>query len=427
MASTLKRSSLHHWLLDTWEPTSDYAKAEFRYSGGRLAYLVPMLVGAALLAVSITMGLQEGFLEQFYFSYLVGWTFCLSLSIGGLFVVLIKHLTKASWVVVLRRIPEALAASFPLLAVLAIPILVGLFDTHYGPYHHWTASGIADPTDAYFDEILAGKVAYLNIPFFLIRVVLYFVIWTVISTKLYALSLRQDVSDDPDIPAKQRRTSAWGLPLLGLTTAFASYDFLMSLDPHWFSTIFGVYFFGGAFMSAFCLMALTAIGLQRGGMLRGMVTREHYHDLGKLMFGFVVFWAYIAYSQYMLYWYGGIPEETVWYRHRLEHGWQTHSAVLLVMHFVLPFVLLLPRFVKRSMTLLGIMAVWLLVMQWFDHHWLAMPVLHQEHATIHWLDITCWLGLCGVFLGAYAWRLSRHPLVPQQDPRLGNSLAFENA
>ena len=427
MASSLKRSPVRLWLLDTWESTADRAAPGYRYSGGRLSYLVPILLGVALLAVSISMGASEDFREQFYFSYLVGWTFCLSLAIGGLFVVLIKHLTRASWVTVLRRIPEALAASFPLLAVLAIPVLMGLFDTHHGPYHHWTTPGIADPAGAHFDEILAGKVSYLNIPFFVVRMVAYFAIWTVISGKLYALSLRQDLTDDPEIPAQQRRVSAWGLPLLGVTTAFASYDFLMSLDPHWFSTIFGIYFFSGAFMSAFCVIALAAIGLQRGGMLDGAVTKEHYHDLGKLMFGFVVFWAYIAYSQYMLYWYGGIPEETIWFRHRMEHGWQTHSAILLIMHFVLPFVLLLPRFVKRSMTLLGIMAVWLLAMQWFDHHWLAMPVLYQEHATIHWLDITSWIGLCGIFFGCFAWRLSRHPLVPQHDPLLGRSLAFENA
>ncbi len=426
MANALKRSAVRAWLLDPWEPTAALAAEPHRFAMGRMVYLVPVLVGIALLAVSIGMGVSDGLREQFFFSYLVGWTFCLSLALGSLFVVVIKHLTKASWVVVLRRIPEVLAASFPLLAVLAIPILVSLFDPH-GPYHHWTDSGIADPTGSHFDEILAGKVAYLNIPFFLIRVVAYFAIWILVSGKLYRLSLQQDVTGDPEIGARQRRVSAWGLPLLAVSTAFASYDFLMSLDPHWFSTIFGVYFFAGAFMSAFCVMALTGIGLQRAGMLRGIITGEHYHDLGKLMFAFVVFWAYIAYSQYMLYWYGNIPEETAWFRHRLEHGWETHSAVLLFMHFILPFVILLPRSVKRSRVALATMAIWLLVMQWFDHHWLAMPVLHAEHATIHWLDVTSWLGLGSLFLGCFGWRLSRHSLVPEQDRLMAASLAFENA
>ena len=425
MANSLERSTIRAWLLDPWKPTAHLAAQPHQYTLGHMVYLVPILAGIALLSVTIGIGMYGGLREQFFYSYLVGWTFCLSLSIGALFVVLIKHLTKASWVVVLRRIPEVLAASFPLLAVLAIPILASLFDPH-GPYHHWTDSGIADPMDSHFDEILAGKVAYLNIPFFLMRVAAYFAIWIVVSGKLYKLSLQQDMTGDPDIGARQRHVSAWGLPLLAISTAFASYDFLMSLDPHWFSTIFGVYFFSGAFMSAFCVMALTGIILQSAGMLRSTITREHYHDLGKLMFGFVVFWAYIAYSQYMLYWYGNIPEETAWFRHRLEHGWEVHSAILLFLHFILPFVVLLPRSVKRSGVALAIIAVWLLIMQWFDHHWIAMPVLHPEHATIHWLDVTSWLGLGGLFLGFFAWRLSRHSLVPERDPLMAASLAFEN-
>jgi len=382
--------------------------------------MVPLLLGVALLVVSaVGLGVAR---TQFFFSYLVGWTFCLSLTVGALFIIIIKHLTKAHWIVTVRRIPEALMVAFPLLAILFIPVLFGMHDLF-----HWTHEGIANPASEHYDEVLAGKVSYLNIPFFLIRVVLYFAVWTYLSYRLYTLSLRQDVAGGREIPVAQRRVSAWGLPLCAVATAFASYDFLMSLDPHWFSTIFGVYFFGGAILSAFSLTVVVSALLQRGGMLRRVVTAEHYQDLGKLMFGFVVFWAYIAFSQYMLYWYGNIPEETVWFRHRLEHGWGYHSFMLLLMHFILPFLLLLPRAIKRKPALLSIMAVWLLIIQWFDHHWLAMPVLHAEHAGFHWLDFTCWLGLFGVFLGAFLWRLGRHPLVPQRDPLLGKSLRFENA
>ena len=427
MADSVKRSSPLTWLIDTYQPTADRAERPYRFSASNMTWMVPLLVGAALLVVSYAIGFADSFREQFYFSYLIGWTFCLSLALGALFIVVIKHLTKAYWIVAVRRIPEVLIWSFPLLALLFIPILFGLLDHDHGLYHHWTQEGIADPTSEHYDEILAGKVAYLNIPFYLIRMVLYFAVWIYLSYRLYTLSLRQDVDPDPNIPAQQRRVSAWGLPLLAVATAFASYDLLMSLDPHWFSTIFGVYFFGGAFLAALSLTALVAIMLQRVGMLRNVVTAEHYQDLGKLMFGFVVFWAYIAFSQYMLYWYGGIPEETVWFRHRMEHGWGAHSFMLLLMHFVLPFLILLPRAVKRSIPLLSIMAVWLLIMQWYDHHWLAMPVLHYEHATFHWLDLSCWFGLFGVFFGTFIWRLSRHPLVPQHDPLLGKSLRFENA
>ncbi len=423
MPDSLQRSSLFVSLLDPVAPT---APGDYPFTGGSRSILVPSLLGVALVVVSGMLGLNEAFRAQFYFSYLIGWTFCLSLALGALFLVLIKHLVRAYWIVSLRRIPEAVAASFPLLAILSIPILIGLFDGH-GTYHHWTQEGITDPASSHYDEVLAGKVAYLNRPFFLARVAFYFIIWTFISARLWRLSLLQDVTRDAAIPARQRHLSAWGLPVMGLTTAFGSYDLLMSVDPHWFSTIFGVYFFAGAFVAALSFTALIVLVLQRAGMLRGVVTREHYHDLGKLMFGFVVFWAYIAFSQYMLYWYGGIPEETVWFKHRLEHGWEQHSALLLVGHFILPFIIMLPRAIKRNALLLGIMAVWLLVMQWFDHHWLAMPMLHQEHATFHWLDFVCWLGLTGLFAGALLWRLRRHSIVCAGDPKLRQSLDFENA
>ena len=382
-------------------------------------WVVPLLLGVALLVVSLVGWVNEP--QQFYFSYLVGWTFCLSLVLGALFLVTIKHLTKAYWVVTVRRIPEVLLYSFPLLIVLFIPIIFGMHDLY-----HWSHEGIADPASVNYDEVLAGKVSYLNTPFFLARMAFYFAIWTYISYRLYTLSLRQDVDPDREIPVLQRRVSGWGLPVISVTTAFASFDLLMSLDAHWFSTMFGVYFFSGAFLSSFCFTALVAILLQRSGMLKNVVTLEHYHDLGKLMFGFVVFWAYIAFSQYMLYWYGNIPEETIWFRHRLEHGWELHSLMLLVLHFFLPFLILLPRFAKRSIAVMSFMSVWLLIMQCYDFHWLSMPALHPDHAGFHWLDFTCWLGLFGVFFGAFLWRLSRHPLVPQHDPLLGQSLEFEN-
>jgi hypothetical protein len=292
--------------------------------------------------------------------------------------------------------------------------------------YHWTHESVYDPASPEYDAILAGKEAYLNIPFYLIRIALYFLAWTTVSYKLYKLSIRQDVDPDPGIPAQQRRVSAWGLPLFAITVAFAGYDLLMSLDPHWFSTMFGVYFFGGSFLSGLCLVTLLTILLQkRGGMLTDTVTKEHYQDLGKLIFGFVVFWAYIAFSQYMLIWYANIPEETVWFRHRMEHGWEYNSAALLFLHFILPFLILLPRATKRMIPVMSIMMVWLLIMQWFDLHWLSMPVLH-EHATFHWLDFTTWLGLLLVLISAFTWRLSRHPLVPQNDPLLPKSLHFEN-
>ena len=380
--------------------------------------MAPLVIGVVLLAISGIGWSQDP--TQFYFSYLVGWVFCISIALGSLFFVLAQHLTKARWSVVVRRIPEALMWTFPLLALLGIPFVLGTHDLY-----HCTHSDVVAA-----DPLLSKKTWWLNEPFFYGRVAFYFASWMILTHKLYKLSIKQDVDPDPTIPAQMRKVSAWGLPLFAVTASFAAFDILMSLDPHWFSTIFGVYFFAGGFLSALCVITLVSLAFQkRGDMLQGIVTKEHYQDLGKFMFGFTVFWAYIGFSQYMLIWYANIPEETIWFRHRLEHGWEYHSAVLLIFHFILPFIILLPRWTKRSPGILGTMAVWLLIMQWFDLHWLVMPILdlaRDGHAGFHWTDFTCWLGLTGIFVGLFMYRISRHSLVPQNDPYLKQSLRFMN-
>jgi len=306
----IRKSNPFIWLLDPLRPTS--ASASYRFEWSQSAWLLPLAVGIAGLTVTAVGWATDA--SQFYFSYLVGWAFCLSLALGGLFFVLIQHLTKARWSVVIRRIPETLLWSFPLLAVLGIPVLFGMHDLY-----HWTRLELFDPASPSYDPVLAGKQGYLNSTFFIARLVFYFVVWTIIAYKLYTESIRQDVEGAADIPARQRFTSAWGLAVTAVTVSFAAFDILMSLDPHWFSTIFGVYFFAGSFMSIMAFTAFIAMILQRKGMLGGVVTTEHYQDLGKFLFGFVVFWAYIAFSQYMLIWYANLPEETLFFRHRLEH------------------------------------------------------------------------------------------------------------
>lgn len=419
MANTVRTSNPLVWLLDPVRPTREEAQRAFRYDWTGLGWMVPTGIGVAALVMTLVGWVASP--RQFYFSYLVAWSFGLSLTLGALFFVLIQHLTRARWSVVVRRIPEALIVSFPLLAVLGIPLLFGMHDLY-----HWTHHELIDPASPEFDPVIAGKAGYLNVPFFLARIAFYFIVWSYLSWRLYTTSIRQDVEGDPALTVRMRRMSAWGIALTAITTAFASYDVLMSLDPHWFSTIFGIYFFGGSFLSIMALMIVIARLYQRGGMLRQTISAEHYQDLGKFMFGFVVFWAYIAFSQYMLIWYGNLPEETVWYRHRLEHGWEYHSAALLVLHFAVPFVVLISRWAKRMLPLLAFMAVWMLVMHWFDLHWIAMPVLH-EHATFHILDFTSFLGLAGILVGVMIFRMSRHSLVPQRDPRLGKSLGFINS
>lgn len=418
MSNMLKKSSLLMWLLDPVDSTSESSGDDYRFSGTAISWLLPAGIGVAALAISLAMWVIDP--SQFYISYLIAWTFCLSLTIGALFFVIIQHLTSAYWSVVIRRISEALIWSFPMLVVLGIPLLFGMHDLY-----HWTHHDLFDPTSEAFDPILAAKESYLNTPFFFGRIAAYFLIWTYISFRLYTLSIRQDIDPDPSIPAQQRKVSAWGLALTAITTSFASFDILMSLDPHWFSTIFGVYFFAGSFLSIMAFMVIIAMILRRGGMLKSAITTEHYQDLGKFMFGFIVFWAYIAFSQYMLIWYAGIPEETIFYRRRLEHGWEVYSAVLLIAHFLIPFFALISRPAKRTLPVLGFMSMWVLIMHWFDFFWLAMPT-HLEYSGLHLVDFTAFLGLFSIVFAAVMFRLSRHSLVPENDPQLSKSLHFTN-
>ena len=425
MADSVKQNNPLGWLVDPLSDTSETADRAFQFTADRRAWLAPLAIGIALLGISgVGFALDP---RQFYFSYLTGWSFLLTTAVGGLFFLFFQHLTRSAWSVTTRRINEALVWAFPLLALLGIPILFGMHDLY-----HWTHAELYDPNGPEYDPILAGKRSYLNTPFWIVRMVLYFGLWTYITYRLYTLSVKMDVEGasgeggEKSIPAKLRTVSAWGLPLSAVATAFCSYDVLMSTDPHWFSTIFGVYFFSGGILAAVSTIALISLLLQRaGGMMQDVVTKEHYQDLGKYMFGFVVFWAYIAFSQYMLYWYGGIPEEIVWFQHRLEGPWAWHSAMLLLLHFVVPFFILLPRFTKRSIPVMGVMTVWLIGMHWFDMHWIVRPVM-REAASLHWLDFTTWLGLTFVFGGFLMYRLARHSLVPQKDPYLADSLHFEN-
>ncbi|MDX1430361.1 MAG: hypothetical protein R3282_08740, partial [Rhodothermales bacterium] len=268
MSNAVKTNSLSLWVLDPLRPTAEHAREAFNPSGKVMSWFIPAGIGVAFLVVSAVGWATNP--KQFYFSYLVGWAFCLSLAIGSLFFILIHHLTRAKWSIVVRRIPEALIWSFPLLALLSIPILIGMHDLF-----HWTHHELYDPSSPQYDPLLAGKHGYLNTQFFIIRLVFYFLVWTFIAHRLYTVSLSQDVVEDSSAGGRMRNVSAFGLVVTAVTTAFASYDILMSLDPHWFSTIFGVYFFAASFWTAHALIALIAILIQRNKGLRGVITKEH--------------------------------------------------------------------------------------------------------------------------------------------------------
>ncbi len=354
--------------------------------------------------------------KQFYFSYLTAFAFWATIGLGGLFFTMLHHLTSATWSVVLRRLTETVMASLPILIILFLPVVLGMHDLY-----HWTHKDVVEQ-----DAVLKSKAAYLNVPFFLVRTGLYFLIWFLLSRSLYGTSLKEDQGSSPDLTMKMKRVSAPGMVLFGLTLTYASFDWLMSLDPHWYSTIYGVYVFSGSVLAILSFLVLVALYLRKQEILDDVITVEHYHDLGKLLFAFTVFWAYIAFSQFMLIWYANIPEETLFFQHRWHGSWKVVSMIILFGHFVIPFVVLLTRAAKRNLLILKVMAVWLLLMHWVDIYWLVMPTLHKEGAVVSWLDVTTMVGVGGIFVWLFWNRFVSQPIVPVNDPKFAASVQFEN-
>lgn len=374
--------------------------------------LVAGLLG--LLGAGVGL-LSAGSREQALHSYLVAYVFIVTIALGGLFFAMLQHLVGAVWSVVVRRIAEIIASALPVLALLFVPIAMGVKTLFPWAGH------------AAHEHAVVAKAAYLNLPFFFTRAAFYFVTWVGLSLIFYNRSVAQDKSRDPFTLLTLRHVSAPAMFLFGITLTFAGFDWLMSLNAEWFSTIFGVYVFAGTVTSSLSAFILTGILLRRQGVLTEAFTIEHYHDLGKLLFGFIVFWTYIGFSQYFLIWYGNLPEETHWFLHRWEGGWKAYSVALVFIHFAIPFFGILSRNAKRSLTILGVVAPWMIAAHYIDLYWVVMPQLHKEGPVLSWLDVSCLLGVGGIFLAVVAHRLGSVPLVPVGDPRLQASMEFENA
>jgi hypothetical protein len=353
--------------------------------------------------------------RQFAFSWLVAFAWFFSIAMGALFFVMLQHLTGAAWSVVTRRISENLASAIPLGAVVFLPVAFSLHELYEWTHH------TSDP-------VLMGKSAFLNERFFLIRAAVYFAVWSLFALKLRALSVEQDRTG-PSLQATSAaaRWSAPGTILAIVTVSLASFDWLMSLEPHWFSTIFGVYVYAGGALAAMAGLAAILIALRGAGVLRNAVNEEHYHDLGKWIFGLTMFWAYIAFSQYLLIWYANLPEETFWFRNRLQGSWRGVAAVLLFGHFIAPFLLLIGRAAKRRPGLLAAASVWMLAMHYVDLYWIAMPVLHKDGVALHWMDAAAFLAVAGAFALAFWLRMRRDAAAPVGDVRFEQSLEHSNA
>jgi hypothetical protein len=379
---------------------------------------LPMIGGvAALLGAAACAILGAANPRQFFFSWLVSFLFFLSLSLGGLFFVLIQYAAQGGWGIVLRRIGETIFATLPVMAALFLPLLLGL-----GDLYSWAVPGAAER-----DALLRWKAPYLNVPFFLLRAAIYFGSWSFIALLYYRGSRGQDVTGDPGVSARLRRLAGPAIIVLALTQTFASVDWIMSLTPHWYSTIFGVYFFAGSFVGFIALLSVVAVAMRGAGLLDTVISAEHLHDIGKLLFAFTAFWAYIGFSQFFLMWYANLPEETIWYKARMEGSWMQVSLLLMVGHFVAPFFYLMGRTVKRKGTTLAVGGAWLLAMHFIDIYWQVMPTLHPDGIRASALDAAALVATGGCFVAAVSWLMRRQALVPLRDPRLAESLTFENA
>jgi hypothetical protein len=350
--------------------------------------------------------------DQFYFSYLASFTFYASIALGCLFFVMLHHITRSEYGVVLRRIPETYASFMYIFAILFIPILIGV-ETLY----LWTDEELVAT-----DKLIAGKSPYLNIPFFIARNILYFTVWSYMGYKLYKNSVEMDKSGDWGLDTAQRKISGPGIFIFGFTLAFASFDWMMSLDPPWFSTMFGVYYFAMTFQVFFAVVILTVLFLHKKGLLTKTIRIPHITDLSKLLFGFTVFYAYIAFSQFFLIYYANIPEETLWYYHRLEGSWEGFTYLLLIGRFVVPFFILLPAASKSNMKLVGIVSAWIVIVHFIELHWIVMPTLHHYGMQFSWIDIATLLGIGGLFMGMFFLQFKKENMVANNDPRLDASM-----
>ncbi|MEY2560441.1 MAG: hypothetical protein QOG51_856 [Verrucomicrobiota bacterium] len=353
--------------------------------------------------------------HQFSFSWLFAFAFFFTLIAGSFFWIIVHHVTDAEWSVVVRRQLENLAMLMPLMAVFFIPII--LFRHHL---YEWM--NIAPG----HDPILDSKRAYLNWNFFLIRSIFYFVFFIAATLLFRRFSIRQDRDGNPGYTLNMRKVAFISLPLFGFSLTFGAYDWLLGIDYHWFSTMWGVYIFAGAAGSSMSLLVLVVAALQKAGYLQETITTEHYHIMGKWLLSFTVFWAYIGFSQYMLIWYANMPEETEYFIRRNTESWNALSLFLVIGRFFVPFAILLWRAPKKKPQRLCLIAAWIIFMQMVDLYIVILPALHGAGVLVSVWDFMPLLGMGATLAFFYLRIAAKTSLFPNRDPRLLESLRIVN-
>ena len=378
-------------------------------------------VGVAGLVLGIAGAFALGGLGRSLLSYLVGFVFWIGISLGCLALAMLHQLTGGGWGIVIRRPLESAARTLPLMALLFLPLALGL-----DQIYEW-----ARPEAVAADHILQYKHPYLNVPFFLVRAVLYFAVWLTLTFLLTRWSLEQDRTGDIRVSNKMRAIAGPGLVLYGLTVTFASVDWVMSLDPHWFSTIYGILTIGGQVLSALAFVIAVLVLLARSGPVSTVIKPQHFHDLGKLMLAFVMLWAYFSLSQFLITWAGNLPEEIPWYLRRLHSDWKWVGLALALFHFALPFVLLLSRDLKRRASRLVLVAALVILMRAVDTVWMIAPEFHHTGGVSGTLavamDFLALIGFGGIWVWFFLAQLKSRPLMPLHDPGLEQAPVAEQS
>jgi len=393
------------------------------FTGGRslLARSAALgLLGLGLTGVGAALDLRRAL-----FSYLAAYTFWVGIAAAALVFLLANEAAGARWYIVVRRLLETIPSALAVLAVLFLPIALGMKELY-----PWAAPASAPALAGHGAAAAAAHLwehrhPWLNVPFFLFRTVLYLVVLLAVGALMRSWSLRQDGSGDPDLTLKMRRLSAGSLPFVALAITFAAVDWQMSLSAFVFSTIFGVYWFSGSLVAAIGVLIIAVAAASKEEPLRAALNANHVHSLGKYLLAFTAFWAYIAFSQYLLIWIANLPEEVPWYLVRTDSGWKGVGVFLALFQFVLPFVILLSRPLKRRLGPLVFMSAWVIVAHYVDVYWVVMPPLSPRGPQPSWMDLAALLGVGGVAVAFVVSRLRGHPLVPARDPNLSDSLGYE--
>jgi hypothetical protein len=374
------------------------------------------LVLAVLISV---IACVAGFINdpvRFHRSYLVAFAYVAAAGLGAFFFVMVQYLTGSAWSVTMRRIMENIMVTLPVGMILFIPVALGLKDIY--PWMD-RAMVAADP-------VLKQKANYLSENFFILRAYIMFALWSIWIFAIYYQSTKQDKEHSARQMNIIARWSAPGLFLVVVVGSLAAFDWLMSLEPKWYSTIFGLYILAGGALTFMSFVTLICLGFRRAGILKKSITPEHYHDLGKWLFALTAFYTYMAFSQYLLIWYANLPEETIWYRHRMEGSWLPVSLAMPFIRFLIPFFILLCRPAKRSLKVIAGIAIWSIIVEYVDLYWVVMPTYFKTGPQISWMDFATLAATLSVCALVFWSRFRKNKLMPVGDLRFEQSLQFEN-